>query len=320
MSINPEQQLKLKILRAIIEAGTSPRDAFAQRSGALRKSRGQEEEVAMKRITLSRQLGSLGDEVIQELSQELELQILDKHTLTPTFQQAGLEGGTMERFDERKPGFWDNFRSEKDTYLHYLKQAIYDFAQSGSCLIIGRGGNILLSDVPGILRIRLVASMDNRIQRVMNRYRVGEKEAERLINHSDDDRTGFYRYFFYSEWGAPEHYDLVLNTDTLGLESLLAIIRQALNSKAHPSLMAEADHRLKDLALAHRVLTKVLYEAMLPIDFLEAVASDGVVTLRGASAVAANIDRAGEEALKVEGVREVINQISHLHLADTIIG
>ncbi len=54
---------------------------------------------------------------------------------------------------------------------------IYSFAQQNDTVIVGRGGQVLLKDLPGILHVRFLAPFDVRIQRIMEEQGVKEKQT-----------------------------------------------------------------------------------------------------------------------------------------------
>ena len=121
-------------------------------------------------ITISRQFGSLGTIIAKALKDELKLESLDKIALEETLvSDYGIPEEKVERYDEKKPAFWDIFSSDKDRYLHFLKTVLYDFASKGNCIIIGRGGQVLLKDIPGVLHVRIVAPRELRIKRIKER-------------------------------------------------------------------------------------------------------------------------------------------------------
>ena len=79
-------------------------------------------------ITISRQLGSFGTKIAQLLSKNFKCSYLDKESLEETFREYGIPKESVERYDEKKPGFWDLFKTDKARYLHFMKGAIYEFA------------------------------------------------------------------------------------------------------------------------------------------------------------------------------------------------
>lgn len=261
-------------------------------------------------ITISRQLGSLGTDIANRLKEELHFKYLDKESLEEKLiSKYGLPEEKVERYDEKKPAFWDMFSSDKDRYLHFLKTAIYEFAREDSCIIIGRGGQILFREIPGVLRVRIVAPTELRVERIKERYKYDDRLAEQLIRHSDHDRAGFHRFFFHVNWEDSHLYDLMVNTQTFMVPTAVQLMKDALQSFGAEEKQQETESKMNDLCLAQEVVTSIAYEERVPIQFLEATSISGVVTLRGSAMTTEDIGRSETAVRNVPGVKDVINEI-----------
>ena len=104
----------------------------------------------MSVITVSRQLGSFGTEIAQRVAEKLNYEYLDKEKIEKALADYGLPAPVVERFDEKKPPFWDSWKIQRRKFLHFIQAVIYDFARKGHIVIVGRGGQVLLRDLPGV--------------------------------------------------------------------------------------------------------------------------------------------------------------------------
>ena len=109
-------------------------------------------------------------------------------------------------------------------YAELVRQVILEYAEAGEVVIVGRGAQVILRDVPGVLRVRINASEPVRIQRVMERTQVDYKEAERQVRQNDRERTRYLKHFHGADWQDATLYDLILNTDKLSVEKAVALI------------------------------------------------------------------------------------------------
>lgn len=264
----------------------------------------------MALITISRQFGSSGTEIANVLKEELNFEYLDKTKLEEILvSEYGIPEENFEKYDEKKPHIWDIFSSEKDRYLYFMKTAIYEFARKGNCIILGRGGQQLLQNIPGVLHVRIIAPPEIRAGRIQHRYNYDEKLAEQVIRHSDHDRAGFHTFFFHINWEDSNLYDLVINTQTLSVENAVVLLKDTLNMAGFKEQIPTMQRRLGDLCLAQQVITRIAYKERIPIQFLEAYAEDGVVTLRGSTITSKDIEHCETVARKVPGVKDVINEV-----------
>ncbi len=266
-------------------------------------------------ITISRQLGSLGNEIARKLEKQMNLKHLDKESLEERFEEWGVPDENIRKYDERKPTFWENFSTDKDLYMHFMKKAILDVAVKDNCVILGRGAQILFGDIQGILKIRVIAPLELRIGRVMERYNCEKRHAEKMIRQNDTDRAGFHKFFFNTSWESPDLYDIVLNTEYLPLNVAASLIQGVAQSETMKDISRETQKKVVDLRLGHEVITNIAYTHKIVVHFFEAIAEGGKVTLRGSTMDKDDIKRCEEIALTTKGVEEVVNDIHYIPIS-----
>ena len=271
----------------------------------------------MSIITVSRQLGSLGTEIAQLLCKRFKYICVDKELLEETFEESGLPKESVEHFDEKKPKFWDIFKTDKARYLHFVKGAIFSFARKGNCVILGRGGQVVLGNIPGILNVRVVTPMEKRIERIMKRFEWDERQATKIIDQNDHERSGFHKFFFDCNWEDSELYDLVINTGSISTETAAKIIQDLAKSDDFATKQKETQLKLADLTLEHEIKTNIIYKEKLSIHFLEVFSEHGAVTLRGIAGDDADVEQCEKIAAAMENVKEVHNEILFKPIATT---
>jgi len=260
-------------------------------------------------VTISRESGSLGTQIARSLAEALALPLLDKQSLERRLAEHGVTGTSLEKYDERRPAFWEIFSSDKNRYLHFLKTVIFAFVRDGSGVLLGRGAQVLLADLPGVLHARIVAPAAVRRRRLQEAYKCDERQAEQIRRHTDTDRSGFHRFFFNVNWDDLELYDLVLNTASVSQETAVEVLRGALEGGLATEGQEEFRRLVADRCLQQEVETRILYVEKVPVKFLEATARDGAVTLNGTVNTRAAVERCETIAAAVPGVRSVDNQL-----------
>lgn len=260
-------------------------------------------------LTLSRQSGSFGTQIAQTLAEHLKYRFLDKESLEKALTGYGVSPSSLQKYDEKRPSFWELFSSERNRYLHFLRTVVYDFARQGNGIVLGRGGQVLLSGVPGIYHVRVIAPLPTRIERIKKAYKCDDRHAEAIIRHSDQARAGFHRFFFNINWEDSSNYDLVLNTQTIGPETAAELLRKVIGLLDGKEAQAQREKRLADLALRQQVETAILYTEKIPVKFLETEVRDGVVILNGTVSTHGAVARCEQIARAVPGVQEVENRI-----------
>ena len=248
-------------------------------------------------ITIARERGAYGRIVAKMLAERLSAHFIDYTVVDARLQAMGITEKKRTAFDERKPSFFAALTNAVEEYVCCLKQVMYEEAKADSCVILGRGSQVLFADVPGAVRIRLVASPQVRYQRVAEAEGIDIRQAKELVDRIDHDRTGFNSYFFDTEWANPSAYQMILNTEHLTPENAVEIICALVKQTVTPEIEADAQAMLKDLAMSQAIEREILHVRRIPVFFLKVTCSGKQATLAGVAHSTDDIDKAREAAI-----------------------
>ena len=135
---------------------------------------------------------------------------------------------TEEYEDLPQPTITRGHELEDEKYIQAIREVIKDLASRGNVVVVGRGSYIILSDTPGVLRVGVVARLEDRIATIMERERLDRDRAEKTVSARDKARTIYFRRFFgVAEPDSPELYHLVVNTSDVSLEYATDLVIQA---------------------------------------------------------------------------------------------
>jgi len=70
-------------------------------------------------FTVSRQLGSLEDEIAKATADELNYDCIDKKRIGEAFAAYGLRAPEFEKYDEKKHSFWQSFSQDKKRIINF---------------------------------------------------------------------------------------------------------------------------------------------------------------------------------------------------------
>ena len=201
-------------------------------------------------ITISREEGSHGDAIADQLCEHLGYCRVDKSMLTQIAQEAGVNveavlekersvankprliSSQMTSLYGRKPSaFGKGGGMDDQTYARIVQETMERFAGEGNAVIIGRGGQMVLRDWPTALHVHLYAPLPVRIERTMARHQLSELEAKRRISGSDERKRWYVRQAHgNANWKDLKHYHLAINTAHLSSETAAEMIIQAAKS------------------------------------------------------------------------------------------
>jgi cytidylate kinase len=216
-------------------------------------------------ITISRQFGSGGFEITNRVCELLGYRYLDKLLMTQVAAEVGLCGKELADFSEEHhkakrfldrllmPGYHGvvriSVRSQdsagRETLseaqldqarcANLVRSAIYAAHEQGDVVIVGRGGQATLQDVPGVLHVRIEAPLADRILRIQEREGVGPDEARELVRNHDQMAAKYLATLFDIRWDDPLLYHMVVNTGKLDLEAAaLTIVSLVQQLQADP--------------------------------------------------------------------------------------
>ncbi len=194
-------------------------------------------------ICIGREFASGGHDVGFKLAEMLDIPYYDKKILDD-MEGLGLDRDLLERADEsrasglfRTPYFGVTESRLKGMNVHdivYQVQCewIYEQAQKGHCVMIGRSANAVL-DHTGMpyVSVFISAPMEFRVQREMSDHGLTEKEAVMAITKADKQRRAYYNYYTEGSWGSAATYDICLNTGTYGIDRTAEILYNMLKDE-----------------------------------------------------------------------------------------
>ena len=199
-------------------------------------------------ITISRQLGSGGAYIGQQLAKKLEIFYADREIIDRVATQYAILEEDVVSNDEKILSFWESFLQfntiSTDMYVppkllaptdRELFQAeagiIEHIVKERSAVIIGRCGSYILRDYPNNVRIFLHGDIPTRVKRIRSLYHVSKDTAENMIEQSDIDRARYCRIVTGKkwDWNDARNYNLSIDTSKLDIDNCIELILEYLN-------------------------------------------------------------------------------------------
>ncbi len=187
-------------------------------------------------ITLSRQAGSCGDEIAEEVVRQLGApwQLWDKQLIDAIAEHASVRSHLVEAVEHHHSEFTQVVESmlgirtfnEADYRLH-LAEVLFSLGHSGCQLIVGRGANFLLKKA---LNVCVKASFNFRLKNYAKEHDLTDRKATDALHQADKERTEFIRNLFGLDPDNDAYYDMTLYTDQLGVQGAAGSIISAANA------------------------------------------------------------------------------------------
>ncbi|HEX2978968.1 MAG TPA: cytidylate kinase-like family protein [Anaerolineaceae bacterium] len=181
-------------------------------------------------ISISRQMGSLGCEVANQLGDILGYRVVWRDLINQAALRAQAPEMALATIDELDLFGMRPSLEMRIAYCHAVEQVMYELAEQGNVVIVGRAGQVILKDRPDALRVRIIAPSQLRAERIARKENLPIAAAMNQIEASDRNRRKYLRLNYQVRWDDPELYDLIINTAHYSAEAAARLIVQALDA------------------------------------------------------------------------------------------
>ena len=190
--------------------------------------------MAKRIITISREFGSGGRFIGEEVAKKLGITYYDKNFISEIAEKSGLSPEYIQESAELSPkkglfayalaGRDITGKSVEDMVYEAQRKVILELAEKESCVIIGRNADFILRDWNDVLNVFIHGDMPEKIQRICKLHNTSEADAVKMINSIDKRRMTNYNFYTDQKWGKAANYTLCLNSSQLGYDKCESII------------------------------------------------------------------------------------------------
>lgn len=189
-------------------------------------------------IAVSREFGSGGHVIAEELAKRFDLPLYDSSLLRKIAEERDLNLKNLSRFDEvpkrrflsRRVRGYDSSPEAAiaEMQFNYMKE----MAENGdSFVIVGRCAETVLSDYDCMIPIFILGEMESRVKRIAFLHSLSDQDAEDLIEDMDRKRKEYHNYYCEVKWGDSRNYDISINSSALGISMTVDILETFIRKK-----------------------------------------------------------------------------------------
>ena len=192
--------------------------------------------MAKRIITISREFGSGGRFIGEEVAKKLGIAYYDKNIIGQIAEKSGLSPEYIQENAELSPkkglfayafsGRDITGKSVEDMVYEVQRNIILELAEKEPCVIIGRNADYILKDRDDVLNVFIHGDMPEKIKRITGLYNVKEKEVVKMMADTDKRRRTNYNFYTDQKWGKASNYTLCLNSSQLGYDRCEMIIME----------------------------------------------------------------------------------------------
>jgi cytidylate kinase len=192
-------------------------------------------------VTIEREYGCGGGEIAQQLAEHLGWKLWDQLLTEEIARLANCPKTVVECREERNdPLYYRLFKSflrgsyegsinahklnlvDSECIMKFTQRVVLHAAETGNCVMVGRGSQHFLRDRQDTLRVFLYAPREEKVRRLLSRGK-NETEAQDLVDTVDRERADFIDKYFGVEWPDRSMYHAMINT-AIGDETVVRTI------------------------------------------------------------------------------------------------
>ncbi|HXP93230.1 MAG TPA: cytidylate kinase-like family protein [Candidatus Binatia bacterium] len=199
-------------------------------------------------VSISRELGAGGGTVGEAVAAALGAKLLDERAMLDELaRRLRFSPDALEQSVERPPTLGETlianlarsaammegtevYQTREEEVIETVRSIVLDYAEHGDVVVIGHGGISLLGwrpATPVVLSILLKAGQQWRIEQLARRFSIDIEEARRRIKRTDEARVAYQKHFFRTNIYDVKQYDLVIDTERLGLDLTISLATSA---------------------------------------------------------------------------------------------
>lgn len=225
-------------------------------------------------ITISRGSYSRGKEVAETLAGRLGYECVSRDILLEACEEFSIREIKLVKALHDAPSVLDRFKNGKERYISYLRAAFFNHMVNDNIVYHGLAGHFFLQGISHVMKVRILANMEDRVKEEMKRENSSEEEARYLLRKDDDERRRWGLALYGQDTWNCSLYDAVLRIDTLTVDDVVNTLH-ALVQTGRFSTSPESLEKLRNRALLANIHAKIVnYAPHATIEY-----NDGIITL-----------------------------------------
>jgi cytidylate kinase len=257
----------------------------------------------MSIITISRGSYSRGKEIAEKLAKKLGYECISRDILLEASGEFNIAEIKLVRALHDATSVLDRFTHGKERYISYISASLLQHFRRDNVVYHGLAGQFLVGGIPHVLKVRITADMQARVDEEVRREKISAERALYILQKDDEERRKWGLQMYGADTWDSRLYDIVLHIGKLTVDDAVDLLFVTVKK---PNFQSTPESRkvVEDLALSAKVKAHLVKIA----PKIQVAADHGRVFISSVdeAAVAKNKAQIESIAKEVEGVEEVI--------------
>jgi cytidylate kinase len=142
----------------------------------------------MSIITISRGSYSRGKEVAERLAGALGYECISRDILLEASEEFNIPEIKLVRAIHDAPSILDRFTYGKERFIAFFRATLLRRLQKDNLIYHGLAGHVFVQKIPHVLKVRIIANLEDRIKEEMKREKISAQQARLTLVKDDAER------------------------------------------------------------------------------------------------------------------------------------
>jgi len=234
----------------------------------------------MSIITISRGIKSGGEKLAHHLAEKLGYKCLGHEIVYECAKKYNIMEQDLLSQLEETPSLWQRLKKEHSRFLIYLQCSLIEAVKQNNIIYHDNAGQLFLKGMSHVLKIRLEAPFEDRVETVMRESGKDYEKAVEYINNVDQKRERWVKFLYDENWYSPSLYDLSFNLKNMSIDTISEIIILTINRKEFKT-SDKSIKQLNNLSLECEIKAAIASDDKIWDQPITVSADNGEVILRG---------------------------------------
>jgi len=208
-------------------------------------------------ITISRGSYSYGKAIAEKVAGRLGYECVAREVLLEASDEFNIDEVKLVRALHDAPSILERFTNGRERYIAYIRAALLRHLQKDNVVYHGLAGHFFVAGVSHVLKVRIIAEMENRVSLEIQRNAMSQEEASRVLENDDEERRKWSKHLYGIDTRDASLYDLVIHIRNLVIDDAVDIICETAGLK-HFQTTPESQQVMDNLTLTAEVKSRIV--------------------------------------------------------------
>ncbi len=257
-------------------------------------------------ITISNDRYTKGTEIAENVAKRMGYECVSREIILSAAKEFGVPEMKLMKTIKDAPTILNMFSRDRSRYMAYIRSVVANYMLVHDIVYHGLVGHPIILGVSHVLKVRIIANLEDRVRLEMERENVSEEKARRIIANLDEQQKKWGQAVYGIDITDPVYYDLIINVGHIrsdDAEDAVETIAEAAGRKKYQP-NTYSIHCMQNIALSCRVQAVLIDRD----PAVEVISDKGNVYVYSKKFKPKKQDKAlalKEEIMKIDGVAHV---------------